>query len=197
LESRLPPNAAHRTLPLDGGRSPAVALGTEEAPSQAQILAPAAAFVVPAGAHSVDVDIAAVGPPVALPEGEQLDGNVYSITVTAGTVPLAIRQGQVVTVILRSPAGAQNPAMQLYAGGHWTALTSRPLGLGGTGAESFAANVPMLGAVALAAAAQPGGGGSGSLLLVVALLVAALAIGGGVLLLIRSRRRRTGHEYVG
>jgi hypothetical protein len=195
LESRLPPNTGHVTLPLYGGQSPAVALGTEEAPSQAQVLAPANAFVAPAGAHSIDVDVAAVGPPAALPEGDQLDGNVYSITVTAGTIPLAIRPGQVVTVILRSPAGAQNPTMQLYAGGHWTTLTSRPLGLGGTGAESFAANVPMLGAVALVAAGQGGGGGSGSLPLLVALLVAALAIAGGVLLLIGSRRRRRSHEY--
>jgi hypothetical protein len=184
-----PPSKVDHVLKLESGQSPAMAESTDEQPAQAQLLAPQNAFAVPPGVTSLHVVIACVGPPPVPPPGGRLDGNVYAVVVSAGTTPLPIRAGQQVTVVLRGPAGAPNPTLELFADGAWSTLDTQPLG--NTAPDSYAANVSRLGDIALVVsnatpAPQSGGGSS----LAVALVVAAAVLVAAATVL--GTRRRSG-----
>jgi hypothetical protein len=191
------------TLKLEGGQSPAMAETTDEMPSQAQLLGAQNTFVLPPGATGVHVSIAPVDPPTVPPIGGGLDGNVYRFTVAALTatnappVPLQLRPGQQVTVVLRGPAGASNPVLELFNGTAWTKVDTQPLG--NTAPDSYAANVTSLGDIALvlSTAAETsgsgsgnGGGGGGAGVVVAAVIVGVVLAGAAAVLVLRVRPGR-------
>lgn len=159
------PTAFSQDLIVTDGKSPAIAEATSESPAQAQFLVQGDSFVLPAGTPSVTLNITPVQPPPQAPIGGQLDGNVYRVSVTAGSTPLTLKPGSPATVVLRGPAGASNPTMEEFTSGQWTSLTTTPVG----SPDTYAANVTVLGDVALVAASVPstsgapgpGGGGGG------------------------------------
>jgi hypothetical protein len=129
------------------GQSPPIAESSDEMPPQAELLAPAGAFMVPPGTVTIRVAIQCAPPPTVLPPDGRLDGNVHAFTVAAGGAPLSLRPGQQVTVVLRGPAGTPNPVMERFAAGQWTKLPTQPLG--NTAPDTYAANVTELGDIAL------------------------------------------------
>ena len=187
-----PPGAIDVTLKLEGGQSPAMAESTEENPAQAQILAAQGAFAVPPGTTAVHVIIQAVDPPVAAPQGDTLDGNVYRFAITAvpSATPLTFRPGQQVTVVLRGPAGVANPILELSDGTTWAKLDTTPLGANSP--DSYAANVSSLGDIALVAppATQESGGGGSAGIIVAAVVVAAVLVAAAIVLVLRGRGRK-------
>jgi hypothetical protein len=182
------PSSAHLTAPLKDGQSPALSPATAEMPPQAQLLAAQGAFVVPPGVTAVQATIAPVDPPPVAPIGGQVAGNVYDIEVTGGGMPLAVRPGRTVTVVLRGPAGFGRPTIERFPAGGWSRLETQPLGA--LAGDSYAADATGLGDVALVAApgSSPGGGGGGDAFVVVLAAGAVLLTGGTLLALRRSRR---------
>jgi hypothetical protein len=186
-----PPSAIDVTLKLEGGQSPAMAETTDEQPSQAQLLAAQGAFAVPPGATMVHVTITPVDPPAVAPPDGKLDGNVYRFAVSAGATPLPLRAGQQVTVVLRGPAGVANPVLELWDGTKWSRLETQSLGT--TAPDSYAANVSMLGDLALVvptatSSDSGGGGGGGSAGILIAAVIIALAVVAAALVLVLRRR---------
>jgi hypothetical protein len=183
-----PPGTIDVTLSLEGGQSPAIAETTDEQPAQAQLLAAQGAFTVPPGATGVRVTIAAVGPPRVAPTDGSIAGNVYRFAVTAvpGATPLPFRAGQQVTVVLRGPAGVANPTIEVWDGARWNRADTTPLG--SSSPDSYAANLTMLGDMALVpptVAPAASGGGAG---LIVAAAVVAVVLVAAAAVLVRRRR---------
>jgi hypothetical protein len=186
------PPSAVATQPVVDGSVPLLAVATTEVPPQAQIIAEADAFAIPAGTESVTVSIvpaAANDPAIA--------GNVYRFSVTdPGGASLEIRPGARVTIIVRAPRSDLVAQVARFDGSQWVTI---PTEFGGL-ADLFAANITQLGdyavvvtgptpsgstAASVASSAAPSGGGDdgsgqgGPPLWVVALLVLA-AVGGGL-----------------
>jgi hypothetical protein len=183
-----PPSTIDVTLKLEGGKSPAMAETTDEQPSQAQLLAAQGAFTVPPGAASVHVTIAPVEPPAVTPPDGTLAGNVYRFAVTAGATPLPLLPGQQVTVVLRGPAGMGNPVLEIWDGAKWSRLETQSLG--STAPDSYAANVTMLGDIALVIpTAAPGGdsGGGSAGIIVAAVIIAVVVVAAALVLVLRRR----------
>ncbi|HEV7465327.1 MAG TPA: hypothetical protein VGP96_03440 [Candidatus Dormibacteraeota bacterium] len=185
------PSTAHLTAPLKNGQSPALSPATAEMPPQAQLLAAQDAFVVPPGVTAVEATIAPVDPPPVAPIGGQVAGTVYDIEVTATGMPVAVRPGRTVTVVLRGPAGFGRPTIERFAAGAWSRLETQPLGA--LAGDSYAADTTGLGEFALVAApgTSPGGGGGDAFVVILA-AGAVLLTGGTLLALRRSRRPRAG-----
>src|SRR5207302_304621 len=184
------PSGIDVTLKLEGGQSPAMAETTDEQPSQAQLLAAQGAFAVAPGRTAVHVTIGAVDPPAMAPPDGRLDGNVYRFAVSAGATPLPLRPGQQVTVVLRGPAGVANPVLELWDGTKWTRLETQSLGT--TAPDSYAANVSMLGDLALVvptttSSDSAGGGGGSAGILVAAVIIALAVVAAAVVLALRRR----------
>jgi hypothetical protein len=185
LGSTPPPSSVRQSLPPKQGQSPPLFPQTAEMPPQAQLLAAQDAFVLPPGTTAVEASIVPVDPPPVPPIGAQIQGNVYDFELTAAGVPLPVRPGVKVTVVLRGPAGIVNPAIARFAAGAWTRLETVALPLAG---GSYTADVSALGDFALVAGsgAQAGGGGDP---FVVVLAAAAVLLTVGTLLALRRRRR--------
>jgi hypothetical protein len=181
------PSSGHVTAPLRDGQSPALSPATTEMPPQAQLLAAQGAFVVPPGVTAVEATIAPVDPPPVAPIGGEVAGNVYDIEVTASGLPLAVRPGRAVTVVLRGPAGFGRPAIERFAAGAWTRLDTQPLGA--LAGDSYAADATGLGTVALVAAPGPSPGGGGGDAFIVILAAGAVLLCGGTLIALRRSRR--------
>lgn len=181
------PSSAHQSTPLSQGQSPAIGPATSEMPPQAQLLAARGAFTVPPDATAVVAGIVPVDPPPLAPSDGRLDGNVYRFAVTAAGMPLAVRPGRTVTVVLRGPAGFNNPAIERFAGGAWTRLHTDPLGT--LSGDSYSANVPALGDLALVAPAGTAPG-SGVDWFAILLAGAAVLLTAGTLTALRRNRRR-------
>jgi len=180
------PLSRRQTLSVAQGESPAFALQTTEQPPQAQLIAQAGTFAVPAGTGSLVASATPVDAPPVPPLGGRLDGNVYDLEVSADGVPRPLRPGRRATVVLRSPAGVQNPTLELFADGRWTRLDTQPLGA--LSGDSYTADVSRLGDVALVAArGSTSGGNLGAV--VVGAVAAVLLAGGVALTLLRPRRR--------
>lgn len=186
LDSTPRPAGAHVTARLEGGQSPAISLQTGEMPPQAQLLAAQGSFALPAGATAVEASIAPVDPPPVAPAGGELDGNVYDVEVRAAGTPLAVRPGRTVTVVLRGPAGVSGPTIERFAGGAWTRLQTQPLGA--LAGDSYAADAPGVGDLALVAApgSSPAGGGDP---VVVVVAAGAVLLTVGTLVALRRGRR--------
>jgi hypothetical protein len=185
LGSTKHPASVHDRVPLRNGQSPPLDPATSEMPPQAQLLAAQDSFPVPPGATAVDVSIVPTDPPSATPIGGQVLGNVYAITVAVDGTPLPVRTGRTVTVALRGPAGISGPAIERYAGGAWTKLTT--LGLGALSGDTQTADVSELGDFALVGSPGPAPGSGGDPFVVV-LAVGAVALTVGTLVGLRRSR---------
>jgi hypothetical protein len=150
------PLSAEQTQPVVGGAVPLLAVGTAEVPPQAQIIAQADAFDIPAGTASIRVSIRP-----SVPTDPQIVGNVYSLSITdqAG-VALNLRPGSVVTIVLRSPDPNVVAQIARFDGTTWVPLQTENGGL----PDLFSANITEVGdyAVLLTGAAtssppQPSG----------------------------------------
>jgi hypothetical protein len=185
LGSTPPPSSVRQSLPPKQGQSPPLYPQTTEMPPQAQLLAARDSFALPPGTTAIEASIVPVDPPPVPPIGGQIQGNVYDFEVTAGGVPLPVRPGRRVTVVLRGPAGIVNPAIERFAAGAWTRVETVALPLAG---DSYTADVSALGDFALVAApgAQAGGGGDP---FIVVLATAAVVLTVGTLVALRRRRR--------
>ena len=141
-----PPARVDHNLRVVNGQSPPVEDSTGESPPQARLFAPLGAFAVPPGAITIRVVIECAPPPSMLPPDGALDGNVYSIAVTAGGAPLSLRPGQQATVVLRGPAGTPSAVLERFDSGLWTKLqTTRATDV----PDTYSAAVGELASVAL------------------------------------------------
>jgi hypothetical protein len=135
------PLSAEQTQPVVSGAVPLLAVGTAEVPPQAQIIAQADAFDIPAGTSSITISIRP-----SAPTDPQIVGNVYSLKVTdqAG-VPLTLRPGSVVTIVLRSPDPNVVAQVARFDGTTWVPLQTENGGL----PDLFSANITAFGDFAL------------------------------------------------
>jgi len=170
------------TEAVEAGASRAFAAATSETPPQAQLLAPADAFAVPAGTSELHVTIT----PLAPPAGAAIVGNAYRLTVTgAGDSVVPVRPGAVVTIVLRAPAGTEDARIvELDASGSTTAIASAASGQ----PDGYVATVSALGTFAIAGTA---GGARVDQVLVTLGCIAAVGLGG---LLLLWRRERVGRS---
>jgi hypothetical protein len=186
-----PPGRIDVTRKLEAGLSPAIAETTDEQPAQAQLLAAQGAFTVPPGTTGVRVDVAPVEPPTVAPAGGIIAGNVYRFAVTAvpGATPLPLRAGQQITVVLRGPAGVANPTLEIWDGARWNRAETTPLG--SRSPDTYAANLTMLGDMALVipppAPAADSGGAGGAGLIIAAVVVAVVLVSAATVLVLRRR----------
>ncbi|HEV7467038.1 MAG TPA: hypothetical protein VGP96_12095 [Candidatus Dormibacteraeota bacterium] len=185
-----PPGTIDVTLTLEAGQSPAIAETTDEQPAQAQLLAAQGAFTVPPGATGVRVVVRPVEPPAVAPAAGSIAGNVYRFAVTAvpGGTPMPLRTGQQITVVLRGPAGVVNPTLEVWDGARWNGAETTPLG--SSSPDTYAANLTMLGDMALVTppvAPAANGGGSGAGLIIAAVVVAVVLVSAATVLVLRRR----------
>jgi hypothetical protein len=182
------PTSAHASIPVVGSTGLKSAVSTGELPPQASVYLTPLALVLPTGATAVDVSITPVLPPRPAPDGP-IAGNVYRIDVTANGGPVAVRPGEEVGVVLRSPAGLGTPTIELLAGGRWTGL--HILARGTVSPDLYGASLVRFGDVALvvAPAAPATGGGVGVGVLLAGGAGALLLAIAGVVVLIRVRAR--------
>jgi len=155
------PTSASDTADVQGGTSPLVYSGTLENPPQAQLIADAGAFGLPAGTASVVTTIRPIAPPAPVPVGT-LAGNVYEIRVANESgIDMTIQSGKTVTVVLRAPNGVTNGTLYRYSDNAWVALETTNGGL----PDLFATNATRLGdfAVVVMGTASPGASGVPSL----------------------------------
>jgi hypothetical protein len=177
------PGGAHGAsahLPMDGHKSPFIALATPEQPPQAQIVAEGGSLIVPSSATTLDVSITPLDPSADAVAGSTVRvlGNVYRFSVTdqAG-VPATAPASALVTVVLRAPQLLPDAQVAQLVGGTWRPLKSEP-GMGAsfvavvTSFGDFAVVVPggssspsasALESTAPASAAAPASGGTSSL----------------------------------
>jgi hypothetical protein len=116
------PTSYRETLPVEGGKNPAIAASTQEVPPQAQLIAAPGALELPAGATIVTVAIEPVAP--AVPADVQ--GNVYRVQVTdqAGDV-IAPAAGAVPKIVLRAPSDLQQARIARLSGTTWQDLPTQ------------------------------------------------------------------------
>jgi hypothetical protein len=120
--------SATATVPVAGGQSPNLAVGTQEQPPQAQVFAGAGFLVIPLGTTSIEVSIQPV-PPAAQPSDGVIAGNVYrfSLANQSGAVLTGETSGGV-TIVLRGPRSLPSATIERLAGGQWTPLQTDPAG---------------------------------------------------------------------
>ncbi len=176
------PSSYVGTQPVSGAMSPAFVAATTESPPQAQLIAPAGAFVIAAGVPTLDISIQPVAAP-ASPANGPVAGNLYRFAVTdpSGAV-LAVNPATLPSVVLRAPDTALDATIARSQGAVWQDLPTQASGQPGI----FVANVSTLGDFALIA--RPASGVLGidpALIAIGAGTVVAIAVGGFV---IRSNR---------
>lgn len=178
---------ATRTIPVTGGTSPVIALGTPEQPPQAQLIAGAGALLLPAGATSLVVTIAPVAPAASPPSGT-IAGNVYRVGV-ADQAGAAVEPapGTQVTLALRDPGSTGLVQIELLSGGTWRSLPTVSAAVSGTYETT---GLSTLGDFALVGSGPPGEASpSVSPYAMVTGLAIAVAVVAFVALFLRDRRR--------
>ena len=124
---------ATAVVPVQGGKSPLVAVATPELEPQAQILAPPEGLTLPAGTKTIRVSIEPI-PPEGVPTDGHIDGNVYRFTVTDqdGT-PITAPASARVSVVLRAADPTLSEAtIERYANGTWQPSKTSSEGFGAT-----------------------------------------------------------------
>ncbi len=122
---------ATAAVPVQGGKSPLVAVATPELEPQAQILAPPEGLTLPAGAKTVKVSIEPI-PAEGVPTDGHIDGNVYRFTVTdqAGT-PITAPASARVSVVLRAADPTLSEAtIERFVDGSWQPSKTSSEGFG-------------------------------------------------------------------
>jgi hypothetical protein len=136
-------------IAVRSGKSPLLAVATQELEPQAQIFAQPGGLTIPPGAHTIKVSIEPVASE-GVPTDGHIDGNVYRISVVddagvALTAPASARM----SVVLRATDPAQAEAtIARFSDGSWRPLKTSSSGFGGsflaviTGFGDFAVIVP-------------------------------------------------------
>jgi hypothetical protein len=148
------PTSFSATLPVTGSESPAFVASTEETPPQAQLIAQADAFQLPAGTTSISVAITPVEPP-PVPPPSPIAGNVYLVSVTAedGTpLPTTPCDG-CLTLYVRAPEETGAARLLRLAGGEWIDVDAIHVPTTGM----YAWNATGLGAFAIVSVPDAGG----------------------------------------
>jgi hypothetical protein len=116
------PTSYRETLPVEGGKSPAIAAATQEVPPQAQLIAAPSALELPAGATALTVAIEPVTPAVPA----DIQGNVYRVQITdqAGAL-IATAAGAVPKIVLRAPSDLQQARIVRLSGATWQELPTQ------------------------------------------------------------------------
>ena len=176
---------ASTTVPVAGGVSPAIALGTPESPPQAQLIAGAGALALPAGTTALVLSITPVAPD-GQPATGVIAGNVYRVAVVnqAGA-PVTGEPGRQVTLALRDPGSTDLARIEHLTGGAWQPLTTVSAATSGTYETT---GVTSFGDFALVGTPTAGSGPLSPLGLGV-LAAAALALLAGGLVYVRPSRR--------
>jgi hypothetical protein len=165
---------ASRTMPVVGGSSPAIAIGTPEQPPQAQLIAAAGALVLPAGTTTLVATITPVAPAQAPPSGA-IAGNAYRVAIVnqAGS-SVGPQQGSRVTLALRDPGATDLARIELLSGGTWRPLATVSAAVSGTYETT---GLTTFGDFALVGSAPRGGSAAGTALSPFAIItVAAIAL---------------------
>jgi hypothetical protein len=146
-----PPLSAAVSTQLVGGGMTAVDLPTGERPPQAEVELHHGDVEgnrpdVPAVADA-EISLRAVPPPpVELPPGRQLHGNVYAVNVVAAGVSLQMRPATHAVMSLRQPkASDADPRIAVVEEGAWRLLATRQ----GSEPGVLTARLPALGYVAI------------------------------------------------
>jgi hypothetical protein len=146
------PTTYSMTIPYTGKDPGPQTPSTTENPPQAQMLIGADTLVVPAGAHSITISIAAVDTPNVAPHGGVVAGNTYRFRIVADTGEVVtLKPDHPASIVLRGPNGTTQATLQIFDGTAWKSLTTVPVG----GPDIFAANTTQLGDAALVAAPKP------------------------------------------
>jgi len=197
------------TAALEGGGSPLIALATPEQPPQAQVFAPPAALILPAGTTSLLLSIMPV-PPEGTPADGQIAGNVYRISIAnQDGVPATAPADAYVSVVMRGPDNVLEATMERYANGAWQPLETSHAGytsgflsivtqfgdfalVAPTGAASSspATAAPSVGASPSPGSGTPGGGGAGPLVPLFLGAAAVIVVGAAVFVYRSSTRPR-------
>ena len=149
-----PPPGAERTplatgavvpVHVRGGTSDvAQALSAEQGP-QVAIAVATGAFAVPAGVTSVTLRAVPRAVPGTAPVGGEVVSNLYDITATAGSAPVALAHGQTLLVNLRAEAATtRDVVICRWTGRRWEEIPTQQVGT-----EIYAARLPALGPVAV------------------------------------------------
>ena len=135
-----PPSGQHggakgatAVIPVQGGKSPLVAVATPELEPQAQMLAPPDGLTMPAATTAIHVSIEPI-PAEGVPTDGHIDGNVYRFTVTdqRGT-PITAPASARVSVVLRAADPTLTDAtVERLVDGTWQPSKSSSQGFGGT-----------------------------------------------------------------
>ena len=159
------PTSYNGTQPVTGTPSPAFAAATAEGPPQAQIIAQAGAFSIPAEATALAVSIT----PIAPEPQDTIAGNAYRFDVVdqAGA-PVPVTSGSFVTLLMRAPAGLTDAAMVQLMNGAWTRLPTMRAG----SPDTYDVNVDVLGVFAIQGTVAPVGTDPGPLVRAVGILAA-------------------------
>jgi hypothetical protein len=126
------PTSDAATVAVKGGRSPLLAIGTKEAPPQAQLFGPPGAMVLPAGTTEIRMSIAPI-PAQGTPTDGHIEGNAYRISVTdQNGQPLTALASALVSVVLRGPGNLAEATVERSVKGSWQPLKTTPAGIGST-----------------------------------------------------------------
>jgi hypothetical protein len=116
------PTSYSADLPVSSGQSPQITAATTENPPQAQLIALAGTFTVPAGATTVHVSITPVAAVAPMTTGA-LSGNVYRVAVTGPDgAELAISGSQRPTLAMRGAAPLADAAIARDRNDQWQRL---------------------------------------------------------------------------
>jgi hypothetical protein len=116
------PSAYAADLPVSNGQSPQITAATTENPPQAQLIALAGTFAVPAGVATIHVSITPVSAAVPATIGA-LSGNVYRVAVTSPDgAELAISGSQRPTLAMRGAAALADAAIARDRSDQWQRL---------------------------------------------------------------------------
>jgi hypothetical protein len=122
------PTSYAATPATTNGQSPDIVAATKETPPQAQLIAAAGSFNVPAGTTSLKIAVDPVPPPSVPPPAGAV-GNVYRVSVTdASGAAVPVKADSPVTVSLRAPAGSGGVTIWLFDGSTWTAVRTDAAG---------------------------------------------------------------------
>lgn len=180
-----PPTSVTRTLTLTSTGSPFFVLQTAEQPPQAQLHLDENAIVSPRGPQKLTLSLKPVPPPSDAPSDGIIAGNVYRLSAVAQSGQPARFNPQGATVDLRGVGPAKRPAIEEYANGQWTRLSTGQF----LGTLIYSAEIRTTGDFALVVAGAAATSSSFLPLIIVAAVVLILAV--LVLVVVRLARGRS------
>jgi hypothetical protein len=147
------PTSGTDTESIGGGKSPILAVSTEESPPQAQLITQEDAFAVPPGTTEITASITPIDP-AALPPSGSIAGNVYRFEVTNQSgMPLVPKPCEGCrSLVLRAPDDVTDGTVARFADGAWTTVTTYHAGT----VAMYQVNASGLGDFAVISGSPPG-----------------------------------------